>query len=63
MLPMATFCFQCVASSFGMKKINLNYFQDNNLIKLKFGREGILKNFKVLRHCDVKITKRHNTWK
>ena len=38
---MATFCFQSVTSFFGMKKQrNLNYFQDNYLIKLKFGREG-----------------------
>ena len=38
---MATFCFQSVTSFFGKKKQrNLNYFQDNYLINLKFGREG-----------------------
>ena len=39
---MATFCFQCVTSLlFGMKKQeNLNYFQGNQLIRLKFGIEG-----------------------
>ena len=38
---MATFCFQCVTLCFwDEKQKNLNYFQDNYLIKFKFGREG-----------------------
>ena len=42
---MATCCFQCVTSFFGMKKYrNLNYFLDNDSVKLKFGR-GIFLGF------------------
>ena len=63
---MATFCFQCVTSFFEMKKQrNLNYFQDNYLSKLKFGREGYFwalnSNSSVKRHFDVTMTKRQNT--
>ena len=67
---MATFCFQCITSFFGLKKQrNLNYFQDNHLIKLKYGTGGIfsgpefkfIKNFNVSSHFDVTMTKRQNT--
>ena len=35
---MATFCFMCVASFLGLKnEKNLNNFQDNGLIILRFG--------------------------
>ena len=41
MLPYQPFVFQCVTLFFGLEKQrNLNYFQNNYLIKLKFGREG-----------------------
>ena len=41
---MATFCFQGVTSFLGRKNDkNLNNFQNNGLIMLKFGGGGILK--------------------
>ena len=44
-------CFRFVTSFFEMKK-NLHCFQDNDLIKLKFGREGVFlgPEFKLLRN-------------
>ena len=73
---MATFCIQCVTSFFGMKKQgNLNYFQDNYLIRRKFGTEGyfyfilflgpgfkFINNFHVWHHFDVTMTKRQNIY-
>ena len=41
---MVTFCFKCVTSFLGWKNDkNLNNFQNNGLIMLKFGGGGILK--------------------
>ena len=40
MLPRQPFIFIVSHHFFGMKRKQRNYFQDNYLIKLKFGREG-----------------------
>ena len=69
MLPWQPFVFSVLHHFWDEKQRNLNYFQANYLIKLKFGRERAIfrssiqvnKNFHVWFHFDVTMTKRQNT--
>ena len=64
MLPYQPFVSSVSHYFFGLKKQrNLNYFQDNYFIKLKFlgPKFKFMKKFNVCSHFDVTMTKRQNT--